>query len=61
MTPDRHLEAAKVPPGLRPDILITETTYATTVRESKRVRERDFLNKVHETVQGGGKVWLLIC
>nr|CAD2175132.1 unnamed protein product [Meloidogyne enterolobii] len=56
MTPDRHLEAAKVPPGLRPDILITETTYATTVRESKRVRERDFLNKVHETVQGGGKV-----
>ncbi|KAL7077440.1 hypothetical protein ACQ4LE_003037 [Meloidogyne hapla] len=56
MTPDRHLDAAKVPPGLRPDILITETTYATTVRESKRVRERDFLNKVHETVQGGGKV-----
>ena len=56
MTPDRHLDAAKVPPGLRPDLLITETTYATTVRDSKRVRERDFLNKVHETIQGGGKV-----
>ena len=56
MTPDRHLDAAKVPPGLRPDLLITETTYATTIRDSKRVRERDFLNKVHETIQGGGKV-----
>lgn len=56
MTPDRHLDAAKVPPGLRPDLLITETTYATTIRDLKRVRERDFLNKVHETIQGGGKV-----
>jgi integrator complex subunit 11 len=56
MTPDRHLDSAKVPPGLRPDLLITETTYATTIRDSKRVRERDFLNKVHETIQGGGKV-----
>ncbi|KAL3124465.1 hypothetical protein niasHT_007748 [Heterodera trifolii] len=51
-----HLGAAKVPPGLCPDVLITETTYATTIRDSKRARERDFLNKVHETIQGGGKV-----
>lgn len=56
MTPDRHLGAAKVTPGLRPDLLITETTYATTIRDSKRARERDFLNKVHETIQRGGKV-----
>ncbi|KAI3413813.1 hypothetical protein GPALN_011294 [Globodera pallida] len=56
MTPDRHLGAAKVPSALRPDVLITETTYATTIRDSKRAREREFLNKVHETIQGGGKV-----
>ncbi|KCV70343.1 hypothetical protein H696_02670 [Fonticula alba] len=55
MTPDRHLGAAWIEP-LRPDLLITESTYATTVRESKRARERDFLTKVHECVSRGGKV-----
>jgi len=40
----------------RPDLLITESTYATTIRDSKRCRERDFLKKVHETVERGGKV-----
>uniref|UniRef100_A0A673Z768 Integrator complex subunit 11 n=1 Tax=Salmo trutta TaxID=8032 RepID=A0A673Z768_SALTR len=33
----------------RPDILISESTYATTIRDSKRCRERDFLKKEHET------------
>lgn len=37
-------------------MLITESTYATTIRDSKRCRERDFLKKVHETVERGGKV-----
>lgn len=36
--------------------LITESTYATTVRDSKRARERDFLQKVYASVQQGGKV-----
>lgn len=58
MTPDRHLGAAHVYPGLKPTVLITETTYATTIRDSKRARERDFLKKVHDTVSGGGKVGL---
>lgn len=40
----------------RPTLLITESTYATTIRDSKRCRERDFLKKVHETVERGGKV-----
>ena len=39
---DRHLGAAIVD-KMHPDVLITETTYATTVRDSKRARERDFL------------------
>ncbi|VDM97005.1 unnamed protein product [Thelazia callipaeda] len=55
-TPDRHLGAARVEPGLRPDLLISESTYATTIRDSKRARERDFLKKVHTTVSNGGKV-----
>ena len=42
--------------GCRPDLLITESTYATTIRDSKRARERDFLKNVHEAVVRGGKV-----
>lgn len=57
-TPDRHLGAARVEPGLKPDLLISESTYATTIRDSKRARERDFLKKVHDTVSNGGKVFL---
>lgn len=55
MTPDRHLGAAWID-KCKPDILITESTYATTIRDSKRCRERDFLKKVHECVERGGKV-----
>ncbi|KAI9221814.1 beta-lactamase-like protein [Blastocladiella britannica] len=56
MTPDRHLGGALIPYGLAPDIVITESTYATTVRDSRRARERDFLRKVHDTLQRGGNV-----
>ena len=45
MTPDRHLGAAWID-KIRPDLLISESTYATTIRDSKRCRERDFLKKV---------------
>ena len=55
MTPDRHLGAAWVD-RCSPDLLITESTYATTIRDSKRCRERDFLKKVHNCVEAGGKV-----
>lgn len=55
MTPDRHLGAAWID-KCRPDLLITESTYATTIRDSKRCRERDFLLKVHDCVDRGGKV-----
>jgi integrator complex subunit 11 len=36
---------------VKPDLLITETTYATTIRDSKRTRERDFLKRVHQCVE----------
>ena len=39
---DRHLGAAYVD-KIKPHILITESTYANTIRDSKRARERDFL------------------
>lgn len=55
MTPDRHLGAASID-RLRPDLLITETTYATTIRDSKRIREREFLREIHRCVDRGGKI-----
>ena len=55
MTPDRHLGAAWID-CCRPDLLITESTYATTTRSSKRARERNFLRTLHDAVAGGGKV-----
>lgn len=71
MTPDRHLGSARVNERLRPDLLITESTfvyhfpsyaapdslsYATTIRESKRQREATFLQRIHTAVNRGGKV-----
>merc|ERR1719319_447833 len=55
MTADRHLGAANCE-RLRPDLMITESTYATMVRESRRVRERNFLKKVHQCLEKGGKI-----
>ncbi|XP_072977847.1 cleavage and polyadenylation specificity factor subunit 3-II isoform X2 [Typha angustifolia] len=55
MTPDRHLGAAQID-RLHLDLLITESTYATTIRDSKYAREREFLKAVHKCVAGGGKV-----
>ncbi|KAF5750108.1 Cleavage and polyadenylation specificity factor 73 kDa subunit-II [Tripterygium wilfordii] len=55
MTPDRHLGAAQID-RLNLDLLITESTYATTIRDSKYAREREFLKSVHNCVAGGGKV-----
>ena len=57
-TPDRHLGSAWID-KLRPDLFITETTYATMIRDSKRCREHDFLRRVTKTVvENGGKVRL---
>ena len=55
MTPDRHLGSAWIG-KVRPDLLITESTYCTFLRDSKRIREKEFLARVHGTVQRGGKV-----
>ncbi|KXS21895.1 Metallo-hydrolase/oxidoreductase, partial [Gonapodya prolifera JEL478] len=54
-TPDRHLGPAQID-RCRPDVLVTETTYATYTRDSKRTREQAFLEACHQTVAQGGKV-----
>ncbi|KAL1806929.1 hypothetical protein ACET3Z_029997 [Daucus carota] len=55
MTPDRHLGAAQID-RLHLDLLISESTYGTTIRDSKYAREREFLDAVHKCVTNGGKV-----
>jgi len=45
MTADRHLGAAQID-RLKLDLLITESTYAKTIRDSKHAREREFLKAV---------------
>ncbi|KAJ6248653.1 integrator complex subunit 11 [Anaeramoeba flamelloides] len=55
MTSDRHLGCAKIKP-LKPDVLITETTYGSSVRNSKSTRERNFLKRVQDCLSNGGKV-----
>ncbi|CAF1020917.1 unnamed protein product [Adineta steineri] len=54
-TADRHLGSAHID-RCRPDVLITESTYGSTVRDSRRARERDFMAKVVDCVRHGGKV-----
>jgi integrator complex subunit 11 len=55
MTADRQLGAAK-PPRCYPDVLITESTYADFVRDSKKKNERLFLQEVQDCLAKGGKV-----
>ena len=43
MTPDRHLGAAWAD-RCEPTVLISESTYATTIRDSKRCRESYVIN-----------------
>ena len=56
---DRHLSGAYMP-KIYPDILMTETTYGDKIRETKRIREREFIKKIEETLSRGGKVLIPI-
>ncbi|KAH8292086.1 hypothetical protein KR054_004588, partial [Drosophila jambulina] len=51
---DRHLMAAEVPP-MKPDVLITESTYGTHIHEKREDRENRFTSLVQKTVQQGGR------
>ena len=54
-TADRHLGCARIE-RLRPHALITESTYATSIRESRRCRETELLTLIHRTVAARGRV-----
>ena len=55
MTTDRHLGAAKIK-ALYPNILITESTYASTIRPSRISIEQKFISEILKTVLNGGNV-----
>ena len=56
---DRHLSGAYMP-KIFPDVLMTETTYGDKIRQTKRIREREFLKKIEETLSKGGKILIPI-
>jgi cleavage and polyadenylation specificity factor subunit 3 len=51
---DRHLMAAEIP-NMKPDVLITESTYGTHIHEKREDRENRFTSLVAKIVQGGGR------
>ncbi|WUR04082.1 Integrator complex subunit 11 (INT11) [Vairimorpha necatrix] len=59
MTPDRHLGAASIP-CLKPDLLITESTYGSITRDCRKSKEREFFKAVLDCVTNGGKVLIPI-
>lgn len=51
---DRHLMAAEIP-TMKPDVLITESTYGTHIHEKREDRENRFTSLVQKIVQQGGR------
>lgn len=51
---DRHLMAAEIP-TMKPDVLITESTYGTHIHEKREDRESRFTALVQKIVQQGGR------
>ncbi|KAF5272409.1 hypothetical protein FQA39_LY07877 [Lamprigera yunnana] len=51
---DRHLMAAEIP-TVKPDVLITESTYGTHIHEKREERESRFTTLVHDIVLRGGR------
>ncbi|RCK54416.1 Endoribonuclease YSH1 [Candida viswanathii] len=54
---NRHLHAAEVPP-LKPDVLISESTFGTGTLEPRVELERKLTTHIHATVTKGGRVLL---
>ncbi|ODQ79325.1 hypothetical protein BABINDRAFT_161735 [Babjeviella inositovora NRRL Y-12698] len=54
---DRHLNIAEVPP-VRPDVLITESTFGTATHEPREDKESRLTNLIHDTVLKGGRCLL---
>lgn len=53
----RHLNSAEVPP-VRPDVLITESTFGTATHEPRLEKELRLTNLIHQTLSKNGRVLL---
>ncbi|ELU13297.1 hypothetical protein CAPTEDRAFT_184406 [Capitella teleta] len=51
---DRHLMAAEIP-NVKPDVLITESTYGTHIHEPREEREGRFTSLISDIVNRGGR------
>lgn len=58
-TADKHLGSAWID-CLKPDLLITESTYATKIRDCRKAKEIEFINAVQECIDRGGKALIPI-
>ncbi|KAI5958189.1 YSH1 [Candida theae] len=54
---NRHLPSAEIPP-VKPDVLITESTFGTGTLEPKAELEKKLTNHIHATITKGGRVLL---
>lgn len=58
-TPDQHLATASID-ALYPDLMITESTYGSIIRDCRKSREREFLKSIHQCLDRSGKVLIPI-
>lgn len=56
---DKHLQSASIE-ALRPDLLITESTYGGVLRDCKKSKEREMLQIIQKTIDRDGKVLIPI-
>lgn len=55
---NRHLHQAEVPSGIRPDVLITESTYGTGIHQPRLEKEAKLKSLIHSTISKGGRCLL---
>jgi len=58
-TPDQHLGTAWID-SLKPDLMITESTYGSVIRDCRKSREREFLHSIQACIDRGGKALIPI-
>ncbi|ELA42832.1 uncharacterized protein VICG_00147 [Vittaforma corneae ATCC 50505] len=58
-TADQHLGTAWID-TLRPDLMITESTYGSVIRDCRKAKEREFLQSIHNCIERGGKTLIPI-
>lgn len=58
-TADRHLGPAIID-RIQPDLLITESTYGSIIRDCRKSKECEFLQSIHRCIERGGKALIPI-